>query len=292
MKKPPSQQKSLKISQALLWAKSQLKNQNITSYNIDARVLLCHCLSFSKEQVIFNPDYLLNPSQTSDFEELISRRLKREPISHLIGRREFFGVDFLVNSGVLDPRPDSETLIEEILRQFPNKEQKLEIMELGVGSGCLVLSTIRYFSNSKALGVDISQDALKTAKENAKMLKLENRVEFLQSNWLLRVPTNKQFDLIISNPPYIESSDICSLQAEVKGFEPILALDGGDSGLDCYEEISKSVGGFLKKDGILILEIGQNQENAVTELFCNVGLEFIGAKKDLGGIIRCLVFRR
>lgn len=280
------------ISEALLLAANNLKQQGINSNRIDALLLLCHCLSCSKEHIIFNPELTINSQQEEQFFNLIKRRCNNEPVSHLIGRREFFGVDFVINNNVLDPRPDSETLIELIFNYFTNKNANLNILELGVGSGCLLLTVLKNFPNSCGVGVDISDRALEIAGQNADLLNLSSRVDLSQSNWFSSLEAKQNFDLIISNPPYIKTNEIQFLQDEVKVFEPMLALDGGSSGLDCYVAIAKEVMGFLKEDGILILEIGQNQEQDIIKIFTDNGLKFIQDKKDLSGIVRCLMFKK
>jgi release factor glutamine methyltransferase len=280
------------ISEALLLANNTLKQQGINSHRVDALLLLCHCLSFSKEQVIFNPQLTINSQQEEQFFILIKRRSNKEPVSHLIGRREFYGIDFIVNNHVLDPRPDSETLIELVFENFINKNSHLKILELGVGSCCLLLTILQNFPNSSGIGVDISDQALEVAQKNVDILNLSKRAQLLKSNWFSNLDPKESFDLIVTNPPYIQTNDIQFLQEEVKTFEPKLALDGGKDGLDCYFLIAKEVMGFLKKDGILILEIGQNQEQDIIKIFTDVGLEFVQDKKDLSGIVRCLMFKK
>ncbi len=280
------------ISEALLLATNNLKQQGINSYRIDALLLLCHCLSCSKEQIIFNSNLNITPEQEQQFFALIERRGNKEPVSHLIGKREFFGIDFTVNNQVLDPRPDSETLVELVFDCFPNKNANINILELGVGSGCLSLTILKHFPNACGTGVDISDQALKMSQQNADLLGLTAQIKLFKSNWFSNLAPQENFDLIISNPPYIKTDDIQFLQDEVKVFEPILALDGGRNGLDCYQAIAQEVMGFLKKDGIVILEIGQYQEQDIIKIFTGVGLKFIQDKKDLAGIIRCLMFKK
>jgi release factor glutamine methyltransferase len=283
------------ISEALFLAENILKQQGVNSYRIDALLLLCYCLSFTKEQVIFNSKFTLSLQQQQDFFSLIRRRSNREPISHIVGCREFFGIEFTVDSNVLDPRPDSEALIELVLERIVDKKSHLNILELGVGSGCLILAILKNFPNSFGVGVDISDKALNIARQNSVLLDLSGRVKFLESDWFSSLKNDtdlkNSFDLIISNPPYIPTNDIKFLQKEVRVFEPKLALDGGESGLDCYLQIAKDVKSFLKKDGILVLEIGQNQEQDIIRIFEGSGLKFVISKKDLAGIVRCLMFK-
>ncbi len=279
------------LSSLLIFSKQELKKAGIDSFSIDTTLLATKAFDLSREQIIFSPEITLNQKQIDYFLKLLTRRIAREPMSHILEKREFFNDSFFVTSAVLDPRPDSESLIEGIEEVFPNKNSKLNILELGVGSGCLILTILKIFPNSSGTGIDISKEALEIAQKNAKSLDLENKISFIHSNWFANIPKNYQFDLIISNPPYIPSDDINNLSDEVRIYEPILALDGGKDGLDCYLEIAKNIRNFLKPNGIVVLEIGQNQEKDVERIFEKHGLKLIQIKKDLGGIIRCLIFK-
>jgi release factor glutamine methyltransferase len=285
----------MRINQALQLAGDILTDKGVESSRADARIILCFCLDKSKEYVIFNPNISLSKKQEDDFFKLVKRREAKEPISYIIGKREFFGIDFVLGGDVLDPRPDSESLIELILENFPTDNVKrnnnLKILELGVGSGCLILTILKYLPNSSAIAVDYDKNALKIAQKNSTLLNLDKRINFIKSRWFEKIDKNTKFNLIISNPPYIKTADINNLQEEVRNFEPKIALDGGEDGLNCYREIANEVGNYLSKDGILVVEIGQNQENEVIEIFENSGLKFTKYKKDLAGIIRCLMFR-
>ncbi len=327
------------LAQLLESSRKELQKNDILSYKIDSIIIICHDLDLTKEQLIFNSDLKVTEEQVKKVKSSIDRRILKEPVSKIIGKKNFYEDEFLVSSDVLDPRPDSETIIEEILNIFSNKKDALvlsqirfykkiqgifffrdavykrvheerkkkitmnfeakgricdsatlKILELGVGSGCLVLTILKKLTNSNAIALDINQKSLEIAKINAKNLNLENRIEFIHSDWFSNLEP-QTFDLIISNPPYIKSWDIKDLQEEVRNFDPIIALDGGEDGLYCYKIIAKDVQKFLKKDGYLLLEIGQNQEIDVIKIFVDNGLEFIKFRKDLGNIIRCLVFQ-
>lgn len=280
----------MKISEILTEAKLRLKNSGVENVGLDSLILLSHALSFSKEKIIFNPDLELSLNQQQSFFDLIERRTKREPISHLIEKREFFGRDFFVNSNVLDPRPDSETLIELVLKNFPQKESSLKILEIGSGSGCLIITLLSHFSNSNAVALDISKKALEIAQKNAINHEIINRLQLIESDLFANLENAEKFDLIISNPPYIPSSEIENLQDEVKKFEPRLALDGGFDGLDFYRQIAAKAKNFLNEKGKVILEIGQNQEKEVAEIFIKEGFLFNESKADLAGIERALCF--
>ncbi len=282
----------MNVKELLEFCTSKLKSKSIESCDLDALLIICHCLDISKEDIIFaSSDSKVPLEKINQVQELIQRRSKKEPLSHILNKRYFYEDVFFVNKDVLDPRADSEVLIEAILDIFKNKDSNLKILELGVGSGCLLLSVIKQFENAQGLGVDISAKALKVANRNAVSLDISNRVNLIKSDWFSDLQ-DKDFDLIIANPPYIESNEIDSLQSEVSIFEPRIALDGGLTGLDCYRIIAGNISNFLKKDGYLFLEIGQNQQDEIIKIFELNNLKFADCRKDLGGIIRCLIFKK
>lgn len=284
----------MRLSDILADASFRLRSSGIQSNSLDARLLLSFVLGYSQEKLLANPDLLINKKRQDDFQKLVKRRAEREPISQLIGKREFFGQDFTVNSSVLDPRPDSEVLVESVLEYFPDTRSNLKLLELGVGSGCLILSILGKFPNFSGVAVDIKQEALEVAKTNSKLLKLSERIKFIRSDWFAKLKKDiVGFDLIISNPPYIPTAQISDLQPEIVKYEPRIALDGGLDGLECYRKISKEVSFFLKDSGYLFIEIGFNQEHSITKIFeFESGLKLISSKKDLSGITRCLIFKK
>ncbi len=279
----------MKISSALAEARQLLDSSGVSNSKLDALILLTHATNLSKEAIIFNPDSFLNSDQQKLFFNFIARRIKREPVSHIIARREFFGNDFFVDKDVLDPRPDSETLIEAVLKKFPNRNQELKILEIGVGSGCLIITLLKQYLSALAIGVDISDKALAIAKKNAQELAVLPRLELINSDIFSNLKEEK-FDLIISNPPYIASDEIEFLQEEVRLFEPHLALDGGYDGLNFYRAIALNAGDFLKKNGKIIVEIGYGQEEKIAEIFAKNNFLLSEEKPDLAGIVRVLVF--
>ncbi len=280
----------MKISDLLAQARSQLENAGVSNSKLDALVLLTHALSVSKEQIIFYPDKIISDESSEKFFALIKRRCNREPVSQIIGNREFYGHDFLVTQDTLDPRADSESLIELVIKKFPDKSTALRILEIGTGTGCLIITILKLYTNATAQGLDISEKALEIFKKNAKNHRLENRLEITKSDLFTALNPNSKFDLIISNPPYIPSAEINSLQAEVKNFEPHLALDGGLDGLDFYRKIAKKAHSFLTPKGRVILEIGFGQESEVIKIFTNENFTFEETKNDLAGIARALSF--
>jgi release factor glutamine methyltransferase len=276
------------IKSTLKAAYLTLAQAKIENYQLDARILLEHATGLSKEMIIMSPEQNLSPAQLEIFEQLIKRRAMREPVSHLIGRREFFGRDFLVNKHVLDPRPDSETLISAIIAVVSDPQACLNILDLGTGSGCLLLTTLLEFPQSRGLGIDISAEAIAVAKINSMKLGLGKRSSFVVNCWGEDV--NDQFDIIISNPPYIENLAVTKLEPEVVLYEPHLALLGGESGLDCYFQIASDIAKLLSHSGYAVIECGQGQEKEITNIFAAVNLKAVNYSADLSGTIRCITF--
>ena len=213
--------------------------------------------------------------------------MAREPMAYILKTREFWSLPFIVSSDTLVPRPDSETLIEAVLEHIPETRRNLSILDLGTGSGCLLLSLLSKFSNAIGIGVDASEAALDIAKQNAAALGLEERATFIVSDWTEKV--EDQFDIVIANPPYIPSSDIPNLEADVAQYEPLAALDGGANGLDSYRKILRQLPKVLTDDASIFLESGAGQASAVSEMVREIGFQHIETKKDLAGIERCVI---
>ena len=257
----------MKISDILAKSRNQLEKSGVSTNKLDSLILLTHALSVSKEQIIFNPDLEIDLSQQNKFFNLVDRRSNREPISQIIGNREFFGYDFYVTNKVLDPRPDSESLIELVLKKFTDKTQKLEILEIGTGSGCLITTLLLLYKASHGTGLDISSEALEICQKNSEFHAINHRLKLIESDLFLSLSKNKKFDLIISNPPYIPSQEIENLEAEVKIFEPRIALDGGADGFDFYRRTADEAQNLLLKDARIILEIGFGQKDEIVKIF-------------------------
>lgn len=261
-----------------------LKTANIDTAVFDCKLLLSYVLGidykdlylyFSEE---FDKEYLLSV--------LIQRRLNNEPISKIINRKSFWDYDFYVNGNVLDPRPDTENLIELVLSVY-NTNKKLHILDMGTGSGCLILTLLKLFKNATGVAVDISEKALEVAKFNAKNLGVEN-INFVLSNWNDNVA--EKFDIIVSNPPYIETEEIQKLDKNVKNFDPMLALDGGINGLKCYEYIAQNIIKNCKNNTKIFFEVGHNQAKIVTDIFEKNNFSLHTIKKDLNGYDRIVCF--
>lgn len=222
------------------------------------------------------------------FEQLLARRLAREPMSQILGHKPFWSLDFFVNKHTLTPRPDSETVVEAALSLVSDKNSPLRLLDLGTGSGCLLLSLLHELPFATGIGIDASAEALKVATHNATHLQLSHRAEFRQAHWAQGL--NETFDMVISNPPYIPLADLASLMPEVRDFEPHSALFAGADGLDDYREILADMPRLLNKNGHAVLELGIHQAEAVQAIGESHGLTFISTQSDLNGIERAIIF--
>jgi len=254
---------------------------------LEARLLVAHVLGVSKETLLGHPERELDASTMARLGALLQRRSCREPMSHLLERREFWSLSLRVTAATLDPRPDSETLISVALDHFRDREAALHVLDLGTGSGCLLLAFLSEFQNATGLGVDISDAALDVAKTNATALGLDARARFRKSDWGQEI--DEKFDLILSNPPYIPDAEIDRLQPEIALYENRLALMGGADGLACYRRLIPDLFRLLQPFGTVILEVGDTQGDAVSKRLRNQGFEGVATQKDLAGIPRCVV---
>ena len=264
-------------AEALRQAVAQLKEAGIDDPARDARRLLAHALDIAPGRVTLVLPDPLTEAQQDRFADFIGRRVAREPVSHLTGRRNFYGREFLVTRDVLDPRPETETLIEQALAQNFST-----ILDLGIGSGCILLTLLAERPKAAGLGTDLSDAALEVARGNATQLGLRDRADFKQGAWFDAVPDKARFDLIVSNPPYIARDDMAGLAPELS-FEPRMALTDDHDGLDAYRAIAEGAPRHLTPGGHLMVEIGPTQGPAVTELFLAAGLENLSVHPDLDG---------
>lgn len=276
----------MNITEALQEARSRFQAADVPGSGRDASVLLTHIFEGDREIQFRAPETELTDQQVSQFESFVDRRCHREPVSHIVGNREFWSRSFYVNQHVLDPRPDSETLIEAVLGYVGRDSSPKKILDLGTGSGCLLLTLLAELEAATGTGVDISPEALKVAKKNADFLEVTDRVQFYESSWFGKV--SGQYDIIVSNPPYIESDEIRTLQPEVTLYEPLGALDGGADGLDCYRLIISNIIPYLSSDGFAIFEVGQGQADDVAGLMKQEGFVSVEVHNDLASIGRCV----
>ena len=232
----------------------------------------------------------LSPQEQSKYASLVARFTQGEPLSRIIGTREFWSLPFRISPATLDPRADSETLIEAVLAQFPDKQLPLKVLDMGTGSGCLLLATLSEYPNATGIGTDIQEAALETARTNAKDLGLDNRCQFIQTSWGEDLSSPKgYFDVILCNPPYIREDEFEGLDPNVKDYDPYGALVSGKDGLECYREKMFHVEHFLSSQGFAFLEIGQGQGKDVRAIGEAHGLNTVHIRKDLGGIERCVI---
>jgi release factor glutamine methyltransferase len=269
--------------------KQQLRrSEGIETPDLDARVLICAYAGFDQADFITSGDKSVDKSVENYVSDAAARRLKGEPISKILGRREFWGMDFKVTKDTLSPRPETELLIERALKWVDGQGRRAEalrILDMGTGTGCVPLALLSELPNAMAMAIDKSPAAINVAQENADQHKLSERITFIESDWFANLE-GQHFDLIVSNPPYIPNLDEESLPKEVRNHDPSLALFGGVHGLDPYEIIFSQLNTHLKYGGRAFFEIGQNQLTGITRLVDESKLELCDSAVDLAGIPR------
>ena len=263
----------------------RLKNNNISSHQLDSEILMSKALSVTREKLLTNLEKNIDNDIAKKFDDLIYRRSKREPIAQILEKKEFWSKDFLINDKILIPRPETELLVEKLSQVFKNK--KLFILDIGTGSGCIILSILSELFYSNGIALDISPHAIKLAQANANMHKLTNKVKFLRRS--LDSIHGKKFDLIVSNPPYIITKDIKNLAVDIKTYEPKLALDGGNDGLDVIKKVIYKSKSILKIKGMLALEIGNEQFKKVSIILKRNNFRVKHLVKDYRQNIRCIL---
>ena len=274
------------IENAIKEGSEKLKQNNIDSALLDSQLLMSETIKRDQKFIILNPGKKLKDSDYESYKRLISYRAKGKPIAYLTGVKSFWNYDFSLNDEILIPRPDSEVLVEQVLKIYKNK-RKINLLEIGVGSGCLILSILKEKKLFSGTGIDISNHCIKISNFNAKKLKIQNRVKLFKSdidNFNLG-----KYDLIISNPPYIKKLDFKNLKKDVVNFEPRLALDGGIEGLSSFRKIIKKSSELIKNRGKLILEIACDQKRDVAKILRDNGFYINEILKDLANNDRCIV---
>ena len=276
----------MNIENTLSEAISILQKNKILNPRLDCEILLSNLIKKDKKHIILNPKDLLNTKQISKFKNLIERRKKGEPIAYLINNKEFWKDKFYVDKDVLIPRPDTELIVEEVLKMY-SKNSQIQILDIGTGSGCILLSIIKERPNFYGTGIDISKKSIKISKFNTKQLNLINRVKFFHSS----VDNFRfgKYDLIVSNPPYIELLNLKYLEKDVVNYEPKLALNGGFDGFSKIREFVTKAKTLIKRKGKFILEIGFNQKNKVKGILEDEGFYINKAIKDYGNNDRCII---
>ena len=275
----------------------KLKKSGCETASLDCRLLLSKVIK-KADPVYMHQDIFITDNEINKFRVLISERAEGKPVSRIINKRSFWKRDFKLNEEALDPRADSEILITTVLKYYPNLHEKLNILDLGSGSGCLGLSLLEEYKNSYVTFVDISEKSLQIAKVNAKEFSLADRSKFYNCDWnekdwdrnLLEFVEQSKFDIVVSNPPYIPTNDIKLLKTEVKSFDPMIALDGGQDGLTAYKSIFLRLKNLLKDKGKVFVEIGEGQQSSVSKIGIENNFLEIGYEKDLSGIVRVIIF--
>jgi release factor glutamine methyltransferase len=252
----------------------------------EARLLAAHVLKQSYAWVFSHPEFELTVEVEHLLDELVSRRCQKEPLAKIIEHKEFWGLPFKTTRDTLDPRPDTETLIEAMLADHPDHSQPYRILDLGTGTGCLLLAALSELTNATGVGIDKSEAALAIAQENAERLALSNRANFLLSNWTEKI--NEKFDIVLTNPPYIDEST--PLPPEVRLFDPQEALFAKKSGLADYESLAICLKNVLNFKGLVYVELGIKQAEDVVKIFESQNYILMGIKKDYGGVARCATF--
>lgn len=299
-KLPDSEKSGLKeeawsILKLLNWTQSYFESHIIDSPRLTAEMLLAHCLGLKRLDLYLQYDRPLEKQELAGFKALIKRRVSGEPVAYITGNRGFYDAEFEVTQDVLIPRPETELLVEEsidILQQITQRGRTARVLDLGTGSGAIVVSLAKACPQHVFFATDISEKALQVARKNAARI-VPGMIDFSSGEWFNAVPSGQLFDLIVSNPPYIPTPDIEVLQTEVKKFEPLGALDGGPDGLDCYRVLIERAAGFLSAQGVLLMEIGYDQKPALQRISQSHPFYHPPVfKKDLSGHNRVVILKK
>lgn len=267
--------------------RKRLAAAGLANPGLDARLLVCAAAAVSHEDFVRQPDRQLGAAHADMLESMVARRLAREPVSRIVGEREFWGRSYTVAPATLDPRPDTETLVEGALDWLRRQRRaRPMIIDLGTGTGCLLISLLCDLSNAQGIGVDIDPAATMVAAANARRYLAPGRASFVCGDWLAAF--GAKFDLIVCNPPYVETAAIVTLEPEVAAHDPRRALDGGADGLAAYRCIATMAASHVASGGVLGLEIGSGQEDAVAGLLANSGFHVLESRRDLAGTTRCI----
>ena len=266
-------------------ASQLLKNKNIISHELDVQVILSDIMGVTRDFFIANSHINVSINTIKEFNHAIKRRINREPVAYIIGKKEFWSQDFTVNQATLVPRPETELLIYKVVDFFKNK--RINVLDIGTGSGCILLSILKELDFSRGVGIDISTKAIKTAQINSKNLNLFHQSKFKVFD-ISKFNVGK-YDLIVSNPPYIPSKDIKNLSKDIINYEPLVALNGGLDGLDLIRKVIYKSNSLLKRNGLLAIEIGFNQYLKVSSLLKQYGFREMSRQCDYNHNVRCII---
>lgn len=275
------------IIKILDWTKQYFADRGVENPRLDAEVLLCAVLQCERIKLYMDFERPLTGAELSQYKNYVARRGQHEPLAYILGEKEFMRNSFKVTSATLVPRPETELLVESLIKaaQGLKADGDVKILDIGTGSGAIIVSLLDYLPNAKGVGVDISVDALIVAEENSRRIGVRERAGFIQSDLFSRIPADKKFDIIVSNPPYIPAADIAGLAKDVQK-EPRGALDGGADGLDFYRRIISEAMDHMADEGILAFEVGINQAQVVAELCRKAGFKATAIRKDYADIER------
>ncbi|WP_306230728.1 peptide chain release factor N(5)-glutamine methyltransferase [Bartonella apihabitans] len=279
------------LSDVLKNTRKLFRNRKLDNADLDARLLVEFVTSTTRTDEILNPDLQVSDEALQRLDKAIHDRLNGKPVYRIIGKREFYGIEFQLSADTLEPRDDTETLVDLVLPEIQaiiGQYGEAGIVDMGTGTGAIAIALLANVDRLKATAVDISDNALETALLNAKNASVADRFTPLNSDWFSYL--SGKFDMIISNPPYIPENQIPSLATEVKKYDPLKALSGGEDGLQFYRKLAKGGRPFLKQHGMIAVEIGQGQEEDVIALFSESGFKLKKTRKDLNGILRALLF--
>lgn len=277
------------IKSLLTEGENILREKGLISFSLDTELLLGKAINQNREYIILNQEKILKKNEYLKFKELISKRSKNIPVAYLINKKSFWKDDFYIEKNVLIPRPETEILVEQILK-LTNKKKKIHILEVGIGSGCVLVSILKERPNFYGTGIDVSSDAINISKINANFHKINKRLRLIKSD--IDNFVYGKYDIIVSNPPYIKKSDINKLDLDIRNYEPKLALDGGFNGLASFRKIVYKAKKLLIRNGKIILEIGFKQKNLINELLINNGFVINKIIKDHANIDRCIIASR
>lgn len=277
------------IREVLNWTRGYFEDAGIVQPRLEAEILLAHALDVDRLHLYLAPDKPLTGEERVRYRSVVKQRHSGIPLQHVIGEASFYGLRFRVDRQALIPRAETEELLDHVLKRAP-RDREIDCLDLGTGTGVIAVCLARYLPLARVTAVDISPAALRVARENARLNNVEERIEFVESDWFERI--DGMFDFIASNPPYVEHDQLATLPAEVRDFEPSLALDGGTDGLEKIRAITASLVSHLRPGGTVLIEIGHDQGARARKLFEDVGLEGVAVERDLSGKERFVAGRR
>tara|TARA_B100001057_G_scaffold293_1_gene278 strand:- start:767 stop:1606 length:840 start_codon:yes stop_codon:yes gene_type:complete len=275
----------MKALQMINFGSRLLKEQKISSHILDSEILLSKTLNISREEILINLDKKITKKNIIIFNKYLQRRSRNEPIAYILKEKEFWSKKFSVNNNTLIPRPETELLVDRLIKIYQGK--KKIILDIGTGSGCIILSLLGTLRNSKGIGIDISKDAIAIAKKNASKHKILERVKFINKSF--ENIFNQKFDIIVSNPPYVKSKELKNLTDDIKKYEPRMALDGGNDGLDLIKKVIYKSKYILKINGTLAIEIGNEQIKKVSNILIDNKFRIKELIKDYKNNVRCVI---